>query len=183
MAIPVSGARSSPRPRSRRGRHRDDSADLVSLLLFLQWLLRSSWAPSREANDMAQSSALYVSVAVTAATRQAHLAADATRAATVQLRRRLWRAACVVVSTVVALRPLPGTGHRSRSSNPSASRNAQRAISSCTRRCCWRHWCSRAWLDVLRARSARTVMETAGLWMLAAVAALLLRRDCPRGWS
>jgi len=73
----------------------------VSVLLFLQWPLREllgTW--SREANDLAQVLfALYVSVAVTAATRQgAHLAADALarryRAAT---RRRLWRAACVVI--------------------------------------------------------------------------------------
>jgi TRAP-type mannitol/chloroaromatic compound transport system permease small subunit len=52
----------------------------VSLLLFLQWPLRE-WvqAYSREANDLAQVLfALYVSVAITAATRhRAHLAADA----------------------------------------------------------------------------------------------------------
>jgi TRAP-type mannitol/chloroaromatic compound transport system permease small subunit len=52
----------------------------VSLLLFLQWPLRE-WlqAYSREANDLAQALfALYVSVAITAATRHhAHLAADA----------------------------------------------------------------------------------------------------------
>ena len=52
----------------------------VSLLLFLQWPLRD-WvqAYSREANDLAQALfALYVSVAITAATRRrAHLAADA----------------------------------------------------------------------------------------------------------
>jgi len=52
----------------------------VSLLLFLQWPLRE-WvqAYSREANDLAQALfALYVSVAITAATRhRAHLAADA----------------------------------------------------------------------------------------------------------
>ena len=52
----------------------------VSLLLFLQWPLRE-WlqAYSREANDLAQVLfALYVSVAITAATRHhAHLAADA----------------------------------------------------------------------------------------------------------
>jgi TRAP-type mannitol/chloroaromatic compound transport system permease small subunit len=51
----------------------------VSLLLFLQWPLRE-WvqAYSREANDLAQALfALYVSVAITAATRDhAHLAAD-----------------------------------------------------------------------------------------------------------
>lgn len=52
----------------------------VSLLLFLQWPLRE-WlqAYSREANDLAQLLfALYVSIAITAATRHhAHLAADA----------------------------------------------------------------------------------------------------------
>ena len=52
----------------------------VSLLLFLQWPLRE-WlqAYSREANDLAQVLfALYVSVAITAATRHnAHIAADA----------------------------------------------------------------------------------------------------------
>ena len=52
----------------------------VSLLLFLQWPLRE-WlqAYSREANDLAQVLfALYVSVAITAASRdRAHLAADA----------------------------------------------------------------------------------------------------------
>jgi len=52
----------------------------VSLLLFLQWPLRE-WvqAYSREANDLAQVLfALYVALAVTAATRRhAHLAADA----------------------------------------------------------------------------------------------------------
>jgi TRAP-type mannitol/chloroaromatic compound transport system permease small subunit len=53
---------------------------LLSLLLFLQWPLRELvQAYSREANDLAQILfALYVSVAVTAATRaRAHLAADA----------------------------------------------------------------------------------------------------------
>ena len=52
----------------------------MSLLLFLQWPLRE-WvqAYSREANDLAQALfALYVALAVTAATRRhAHLAADA----------------------------------------------------------------------------------------------------------
>jgi TRAP-type mannitol/chloroaromatic compound transport system permease small subunit len=52
----------------------------ISLLLFLQWPLRE-WlqAYSREANDLAQVLfALYVSVAITAATRdRAHVAADA----------------------------------------------------------------------------------------------------------
>src|SRR5436309_7777744 len=52
----------------------------VSLLLFLQWPLRDLvHAYSREANDLAQILfALYVSVAITEATRRgAHLAADA----------------------------------------------------------------------------------------------------------
>lgn len=52
----------------------------VSLLLFLQWPLRDLvQAYSREANDIAQwLFALYVSVAITAATRaRSHLAADA----------------------------------------------------------------------------------------------------------
>jgi TRAP-type mannitol/chloroaromatic compound transport system permease small subunit len=51
----------------------------VCLLLFLQWPLREViQAYSREANDLAQCLfALYVSVAITAATRQhAHLATD-----------------------------------------------------------------------------------------------------------
>lgn len=52
----------------------------ISLLLFLQWPLRE-WlqAYSREANDLAQVLfALYVSVAITAATRdRSHIAADA----------------------------------------------------------------------------------------------------------
>jgi len=51
----------------------------LALLLFLQWPLREVvQAYSREANDLAQILfALYVSVAITAATRQdAHLAAD-----------------------------------------------------------------------------------------------------------
>jgi len=52
----------------------------LSLLLFLQWPLRDlvhAWA--REANDLAQLLfALYVAIAITAATRaHAHLAADA----------------------------------------------------------------------------------------------------------
>jgi TRAP-type mannitol/chloroaromatic compound transport system permease small subunit len=51
----------------------------LSLLLFIQWPLRDAvQAGSREANDLAQILfALYVSVAVTAATRaRSHLAAD-----------------------------------------------------------------------------------------------------------
>ncbi len=55
---------------------------------------------SREANDLAQVLfALYVSVAVTAATRQgAHLAADSiARRYPARARHLLWRAACVVI--------------------------------------------------------------------------------------
>lgn len=55
----------------------------VSLLLFLQWPLRDVvHAYSREANDLAQILfALYVAIAITAATRaDAHLAADAAAA-------------------------------------------------------------------------------------------------------
>ena len=51
----------------------------LSALLFLQWPLRDLWhAYSREANDLAQILfALYVGVAITAATRaRTHLAAD-----------------------------------------------------------------------------------------------------------
>jgi TRAP-type C4-dicarboxylate transport system permease small subunit len=75
----------------------------VSLLLFLQWPLRDvvhGW--SREANDLAQwLFALYVSLALTDATRQrTHLAADAlARRYPERLRRRIFRAAallCVV---------------------------------------------------------------------------------------
>jgi TRAP-type C4-dicarboxylate transport system permease small subunit len=75
----------------------------VSLLLFLQWPLRDvvhGW--SREANDLAQwLFALYVSLALTDATRQrTHLAADAlARRYPESLRRRIFRAAallCVV---------------------------------------------------------------------------------------
>ena len=73
----------------------------VSLLLFLQWPLRE-WvqAFSREANDLAQVLfALYVALAVTAATRrQAHLAADAlARRYAATTRARLRRIAAVVV--------------------------------------------------------------------------------------
>ena len=60
----------------------------VSLLLFLQWPLRDLvQAYSREANDLAQwLFALYVSVAITYATRtRSHLAADA-------VARRYWPA-------------------------------------------------------------------------------------------
>ena len=74
----------------------------VSLLLFLQWPLRDLVrAYSREANDLAQILfALYVSVAITEATRRgAHLAADAlAQRYSPLLRERLKRiAACAVL--------------------------------------------------------------------------------------
>jgi len=75
----------------------------VSALLFLQWPLRELlglW--SREANDLAQVLfALYVSVAVTAATREgAHLAADGiARNYPKRVRRLLWRAGCIAILT------------------------------------------------------------------------------------
>jgi TRAP-type C4-dicarboxylate transport system permease small subunit len=73
----------------------------VSLLLFLQWPLRE-WvqAWSREANDLAQVLfALYVSLAVTCATRhRAHLAADAlAHRYPRRIRTRLARVAAAVV--------------------------------------------------------------------------------------
>ena len=73
----------------------------VSLLLFLQWPLREVvQAYSREANDLAQILfALYVAVAITAATRaDAHLAADgAARALSPRSRRLLARLAALCV--------------------------------------------------------------------------------------
>jgi TRAP-type C4-dicarboxylate transport system permease small subunit len=73
----------------------------VSLLLFLQWPLREILhAYSRQANDLAQILfALYVAIAVTAATCQgAHLAADTlARRYSPALRRRLWRGACLAI--------------------------------------------------------------------------------------
>ena len=75
----------------------------VSLLLFLQWPLRDVvHGYSREANDLAQwLFALYVSVAITYATRtRSHLAADAVaRGYAARTRERLHRvgAACVLV--------------------------------------------------------------------------------------
>jgi len=75
----------------------------LSLLLFLQWPLREIvQAYSREANDFAQILfALYVSVAITAATRaREHLAADAfAHAYPLRTRRLLARiaAACVLL--------------------------------------------------------------------------------------
>jgi len=79
----------------------------VSLLLFLQWPLRD-WvqAYSREANDLAQVLfALYVALAITAATRRhAHLAADAlARRYATETRARLQRIAAVVVLVPWAL--------------------------------------------------------------------------------
>ena len=73
----------------------------VSLLLFLQWPLRDLvHAGSREANDLAQIFfALYVSVALTAATRErSHLAADVlARRYTQRVRDWMWRSACLLV--------------------------------------------------------------------------------------
>jgi TRAP-type C4-dicarboxylate transport system permease small subunit len=73
----------------------------VSLLLFLQWPLREIvHGYSREANDLAQILfALYVAVAVTAATREgSHLAADTfARRFPPVWRARLHRLACVAV--------------------------------------------------------------------------------------
>ena len=79
----------------------------VSLLLFLQWPLRELvHAGSREANDLAQILfALYVSVALTAATRErSHLAADVlARRYPGKVREWLWRGACLVVVIPAAL--------------------------------------------------------------------------------
>jgi TRAP-type C4-dicarboxylate transport system permease small subunit len=79
----------------------------VSFLLFLQWPLREIVQRfSRDANDLAQILfALYVAIAITAATRDgSHLAADAFsrryRAAT---RRRLLRIASAAVLVPLAL--------------------------------------------------------------------------------
>lgn len=73
----------------------------LALLLFLQWPLREVvQAYSREANDLAQILfALYVSVAITAATRaDSHLAVDAwARRHAPPLRARLRRLAAVLV--------------------------------------------------------------------------------------
>ncbi len=72
----------------------------VSLLLFLQWPLRDLLqAYSREANDLAQILfALYVAVAITAATRaDAHLAADGAVVLSPRSRRLLARIAAVCV--------------------------------------------------------------------------------------
>ena len=73
----------------------------LSLLLFLQWPLRDVvQAYSREANDLAQCLfALYVSIAITCATRaHAHLATDLiAQKYSADARARLLRAGAVVV--------------------------------------------------------------------------------------
>jgi TRAP-type mannitol/chloroaromatic compound transport system permease small subunit len=79
----------------------------LSLLLFLQWPLRE-WVQSfsREANDLAQILfALYVAVAVTAATRgHAHLAADAlARRYSVRTRAKLALVAALAIQVPWAL--------------------------------------------------------------------------------
>jgi TRAP-type C4-dicarboxylate transport system permease small subunit len=79
----------------------------VCLLLFLQWPLRDLvHAGSREANDLAQVLfALYVGVALTAATREgSHLAADVlARRYPVKVREWLRRGACLVIVIPAAL--------------------------------------------------------------------------------
>jgi len=79
----------------------------LSLLLFLQWPLRDLVAAgSREANDLAQVLfALYVSVALTAATRdRAHLATDLfARRYPAAWRARIERAAGLLVAIPGAL--------------------------------------------------------------------------------
>jgi len=87
----------------------------VSLLLFLQWPLRELvQAGSRQANDLAQVLfALYVAVALTAATRErAHLAADVlARRYSPRWRGRLWRAACLaIVAPAAAFVIVSGAG-------------------------------------------------------------------------
>ena len=78
----------------------------VSFLLFLQWPLRELvQAYSREANDLAQVLfALYVAVAITAATRDGtHLAADSfARRYSPAARGRLARIACAIVLVPLA---------------------------------------------------------------------------------
>jgi TRAP-type C4-dicarboxylate transport system permease small subunit len=79
----------------------------VSFLLFLQWPLRDLvHAGSREANDLAQILfALYVSVALTAATRdRSHLAADVlARRYTPRWREWMTRAASLVIAIPASL--------------------------------------------------------------------------------
>jgi len=74
----------------------------VSLLLFLQWPLRETvHAGSREANDLAQILfALYVSIALTAATREgSHLAVDVVaRRYSNAVRKELSRAASLAIA-------------------------------------------------------------------------------------
>ena len=79
----------------------------LSLLLFLQWPLRDVvQAGSREANDLAQILfALYVAVALTAATRErAHLAADVlARRYPGRVRDRMTRIAALCIAAPAAL--------------------------------------------------------------------------------
>jgi len=79
----------------------------VSFLLFLQWPLRDlAHAGSREANDLAQVLfALYVSVALTAATRdRSHLSADLlARRYTGKLRDWMRRGACLAIAIPASL--------------------------------------------------------------------------------
>lgn len=79
----------------------------LSLLLFLQWPLRDLvQAGSREANDLAQILfALYVAVALTAATRErAHLAADlVARRYSPRVRDGIARAAALCIAVPAAL--------------------------------------------------------------------------------
>ncbi len=79
----------------------------LSLLLFLQWPLRDVvQAGSREANDLAQILfALYVAVALTAATRDhAHLATDVlARRYSPRVRARLVRIAQLCIAAPAAL--------------------------------------------------------------------------------
>ena len=92
----------------------------VSLLLFLQWPLREIvQAGSREANDLAQILfALYVSLAVTAATRErTHLAADTfARLYAPRARERLRRAACAAILVPASAFILWSGGHAAWSS-------------------------------------------------------------------
>jgi TRAP-type C4-dicarboxylate transport system permease small subunit len=79
----------------------------LSLLLFVQWPLRDLvQAGSREANDLAQILfALYVAVALTAATRDdAHLAADMlARRYPARIRSRIARIAALCIAAPAAL--------------------------------------------------------------------------------
>ena len=87
----------------------------VSLLLFLQWPLREvAQRGAREANDLAQILfALYVSAAVTAATRdRAHLATDFfARRYSAPWKQGLWRAACVAILVPAACFVIWSGGH------------------------------------------------------------------------